>query len=149
VRVTGKPDAPLTLQHMLAQARALTEGQRLAFATWDATALRSQRQLALGALLEASRNDGREVETVRVMDEAYQVVARSAGIDGRVSFFDDDLGHRPREAWEAAAEQAAAVAAVIAAGDLIAPEMRVFLLEPWQQILSAEQDEEPGSVRTR
>jgi hypothetical protein len=134
VRVTEEQYPRLTLERLLAQARALTEEQRRGFAEWDAKALRSERQLALGALLNASRDAGREAEIVRVIDDAYQAVAGSAGIEGRVSFFDDDLGDRPRESWEAAAEQAAIVAAVVVAGGLVAPEMRAFLLEPWQRL---------------
>ena len=122
-----------TLDEIIGHASHLSDAHRRAFAEWDATSLRSEPQMALSAVRDAARTAGREREIVKAIDDAYQAAARSAGVDDRVSFFDDDVGRRPREVWEASAEQAAIAAAVAVADDLIPPEMAALLLEPWKR----------------
>jgi hypothetical protein len=136
-RVAQQDDRKPTLDEILEGAASLSDAKRRAFAEWEATALRSERQMAFSAVLDAARAAGREREIVASIDDAYQAAARSAGMNGRVSYFDDDLGRRPRESWEAAAEQAATAAAVAVAGELIPPEMAAFLLEPWRRFAGA------------
>lgn len=130
-------DRKPTLDEILEDAGSLSDAKRRAFAEWGATALRSERQMALSAVLDAARAAGREQEIVAAIDDAYRAAARSVGVDGRVSFFDDDVGRRPRESWEASAEQAASAAAVAVAGDLMPPAMAALLLEPWRRIAGA------------
>jgi uncharacterized protein with GYD domain len=126
----------VTLDDLFTQAAAITVQQRQAFAGWAASALTSERQTALHTVKDEAERTGRARQQAEAMDRAFKAVAASAGVSDTVSYWDDDRGRGDRNEWVFAADIAAEVAAVLVVEDHIAPEMRDFLLEPWDRFMS-------------
>jgi hypothetical protein len=126
----------VTLDDLLTQSAATTVHQREAFAGWAASALTSERSTALHAVQDVAEGTGRAQQQAEAMDRAYRAVAASAGVRDPVGYWDEDRGRRDRNPWVFAAEVAAVVAAVLVVEDHLAPEMRDFLLEPWERFMS-------------
>ncbi|MEP6639074.1 MAG: hypothetical protein ABJC39_06970 [Chloroflexota bacterium] len=84
------------LDEVLNRAAQLRPSERERFATWAKDeAVWSERNLAMGAAHDAVRRGTRGSALLAGMDVAYPAVARGAGHDGPVRYFDEDHGAPP------------------------------------------------------
>src|SRR5262245_24885365 len=114
-------------------ARRLSAQERAAMASWMSTAVLSDRAIALESVLERARLRGRAAAVREAMDDAFGSVVESAGAQ-RYSYWAEDRGSSP--SWDAAGQMAAWAAAAEAAADLIGPDMKALLADPWNEVVS-------------